>query len=145
MMEWTPFTRPPKDGQLILVLCESPYAIEGTLSVTLFSDYLLQYNPKYYGISWMPAEPILNAPMGYDPKFGDDRLCLCGHSYYRHFDTYEEMMPVGCKYCHFYIEGMDYKKEIPVPKDVDVSKFTHDDWAPFVSICSGFRWDGVEV
>jgi len=35
----------------------------------------------------------------YDKDFGDDKLCVCGHSYYRHFDTYDEMLPVGCKYC----------------------------------------------
>lgn len=23
----------------------------------------------------------------------------CGHAYYRHFDTYDDMLPVGCKYC----------------------------------------------
>lgn len=35
----------------------------------------------------------------YDQNFGDDKTCICGHLYYRHFDTYEEMRPVGCKYC----------------------------------------------
>lgn len=35
----------------------------------------------------------------YNPKYGDDKLCKCGHSYYRHFDSYEGMAPVGCKYC----------------------------------------------
>jgi hypothetical protein len=35
----------------------------------------------------------------YNPKYGDDRICVCGHPYYRHFDTYENMDPVGCKYC----------------------------------------------
>lgn len=35
----------------------------------------------------------------YNPSYGDDRMCKCGHSYYRHFDTYEDMHPVGCKYC----------------------------------------------
>lgn len=35
----------------------------------------------------------------YDPLFGDDKICACGHAYYRHFDTYEKMAPVGCKYC----------------------------------------------
>lgn len=35
----------------------------------------------------------------YNPKYGDGRLCECGHPYYRHFDTYENMEPVGCKYC----------------------------------------------
>ena len=50
-------------------------------------------------LGWMPLDEILNSPMGYDPVFGDDTLCLCGHPYYRHFDTYEGMHPVGCKYC----------------------------------------------
>jgi hypothetical protein len=35
----------------------------------------------------------------YDPQVGNDTKCLCGHSYYRHFDPYEGMAPVGCKYC----------------------------------------------
>ena len=40
--------------------------------------------------------------MVYNPKYGDDRMCICGHPYYRHFDTYEDMYPVGCKYCDCY-------------------------------------------
>ncbi len=35
----------------------------------------------------------------YNPKYGDDRICECGHPYYRHFDTYDQMAAVGCKYC----------------------------------------------
>jgi hypothetical protein len=35
----------------------------------------------------------------YNPAFGDDRICKCGHSYYRHFDSWENMYPIGCKYC----------------------------------------------
>jgi hypothetical protein len=35
----------------------------------------------------------------YNPEYGDEKLCKCGHSYYRHFDSYENMAPVGCKYC----------------------------------------------
>jgi len=38
----------------------------------------------------------------YNPKYGDDRICECGHPYYRHFDTYEDMYPCGCKYCQCY-------------------------------------------
>jgi len=38
----------------------------------------------------------------YNPKFGDARVCKCGHAYYRHFDTYEEMRACGCKYCECY-------------------------------------------
>lgn len=41
----------------------------------------------------------------YNPKYGDNRKCKCGHSYYRHFDSYEEMAVIGCKYCEcFYFE-----------------------------------------
>lgn len=35
----------------------------------------------------------------YNPNYGDDRLCECDHPYYRHFDTYDDMANVGCKYC----------------------------------------------
>lgn len=35
----------------------------------------------------------------YDPTYGDKKVCQCGHAYYRHFDTYEKMLHVGCKYC----------------------------------------------
>lgn len=35
----------------------------------------------------------------YNPKFGDDHQCACGHAYERHFDSYAGMEPVGCKYC----------------------------------------------
>jgi hypothetical protein len=38
----------------------------------------------------------------YNSKYGDDKICKCGHRYYRHFDTYEEMAPIGCKYCECY-------------------------------------------
>lgn len=54
----------------------------------------------------------------YNPNYGDDRICECGHKYYRHFDSYVEMDPVGCKYCacnHFVEFHGDYdvvKKEL---------------------------------
>ena len=35
----------------------------------------------------------------YNPNYGDDKLCKCGHTYYRHFDSYGGMAAVGCKYC----------------------------------------------
>lgn len=35
----------------------------------------------------------------FNPNFGNDRECSCGHTYYRHFDTHDNMEPVGCKYC----------------------------------------------
>lgn len=43
----------------------------------------------------------------YNPKYGDDRMCTCGHAYYRHFDSYDNMENVGCKYCYCndFVEG----------------------------------------
>ena len=35
----------------------------------------------------------------YNPDYGDDRICKCSHKYYRHFDSYDDMSPVGYKYC----------------------------------------------
>lgn len=35
----------------------------------------------------------------YNTNYGDARVCECGHPYYRHFDPYEQMRNVGCKYC----------------------------------------------
>jgi len=35
----------------------------------------------------------------YNPNYGDNRVCNCGHEYSRHFDSYENMSDVGCKYC----------------------------------------------
>lgn len=35
----------------------------------------------------------------FNPNFGDDRICECSHVYDRHFDSYDDMSPVGCKYC----------------------------------------------
>lgn len=35
----------------------------------------------------------------YNPNYGDDRECVCGHPYHRHFDGYEDNKACGCKYC----------------------------------------------
>lgn len=47
----------------------------------------------------MFSRPIPDGTLEYNPDYGDDRMCKCGHSYYRHFDTYDDMYPIGCKYC----------------------------------------------
>lgn len=44
-------------------------------------------------------EVVTETVRKYNPKYGDDRVCKCGHKYERHFDAYEDMAPVGCKYC----------------------------------------------
>ncbi len=45
------------------------------------------------------TKEIVTIVREYNPDYGDDEVCRCGHAYYRHFDTYEDMYPCGCKYC----------------------------------------------
>lgn len=33
------------------------------------------------------------------PRKNQQAECKCSHPYERHFDSYEDMLPVGCKYC----------------------------------------------
>ncbi|QGH79455.1 hypothetical protein SEA_LIMPID_144 [Streptomyces phage Limpid] len=35
----------------------------------------------------------------WDENHDQDALCKCSHPYHRHFDSYEDMYPIGCKYC----------------------------------------------
>jgi len=35
----------------------------------------------------------------WNPKYPQDKECKCGHPYHRHFDSYEDMRNIGCKYC----------------------------------------------
>jgi len=39
----------------------------------------------------------------WNPKYDQDKICRCGHTYDRHFDSYEDMYPVGCKYCECHV------------------------------------------
>ncbi len=52
-------------------------------------------NPYLYKLS-------IAKERSYNANYGDTKECECGHSYYRHFDTYEDMAAVGCKYCGCY-------------------------------------------
>ena len=48
----------------------------------------------------------------HNPMYPSDRLCTlisCQHPYYRHFDTYDDMYPVGCKYC----DCFEFQEEDP--------------------------------
>jgi len=61
-----------------------------------------------FDIKDIPSEGLVEKPyleetvieLKYNPNYGDDRICVCGHSYYRHFDSYENMDAIGCKYCY---------------------------------------------
>ena len=55
-------------------------------------------------------EVVTRTVLKYNPRYGDDRVCQCGHAYYRHFDSYENMEPIGCKYCDCveFVEATNY-------------------------------------
>ena len=82
---------------------------------------------------------IVEAVLLYDPNYGDEVPCECGHPYRRHFDTYEEMSPVGCKYCHGYAEGITHRRPSPPPEGTDTSAWTPEDWLQTIGICTGFK------
>jgi hypothetical protein len=42
---------------------------------------------------------VVSTEQRYNPEYGDERICTCGHVYRRHFDTYDNMAAIGCKYC----------------------------------------------
>jgi hypothetical protein len=57
---------------------------------------------------------VITIDREYNPNYGDDKLCKCGHSYCRHFDSYEGMESVGCKYCgcyHFELSIEEIREE----------------------------------
>jgi hypothetical protein len=133
MTQWKSFNTPPKEGEQVVALTRG-------MRTLLILDF---YASETYTdcVGWMPAEVILDAPLGYDPKFGDEKLCLCGHEYRRHFDPFEDYYPVGCKYCHAYPEGVEHRKESLPPEELRMeSEFEHyiDKYA---SVCSGFKLD----
>ena len=47
----------------------------------------------------------------YDPRYPAYAMCKCGHHYIRHFDTYEDMRAVGCKYCECRVFELDKKSD----------------------------------
>ncbi len=67
------------------------------------------------GILEEVLDSTYTAPEPYDATFGDDRICVCGHTYARHFDPYECDAPVGCKYCP--CERFVEKKPDPPPPE----------------------------
>lgn len=58
------------------------------------------------------VETVITHKKHYNPKYGNDRTCVCDHPYHRHFDSYEQMSNVGCKYCQCrdFEELKSYKK-----------------------------------
>ena len=77
--------------------CECGYS-----SFTLTNDmnFRKAKNSPIIELPYIKTERII-IDKRYNPHYGDNRNCECGHSYERHFDSYENMDPIGCKYCRF--------------------------------------------
>ena len=86
----------------------------------------------------------------YNPEYGDDRICQCGHKYYRHFDTYEEMSNVGCKYCGCsdFVEMTPEKEEeiynhiVESYNNAIENGYDLDNMAPIDVACDMMEFDG---
>ena len=48
-------------------------------------------------------EVITKVELSYNPNYGDNRLCKCGHEYYKHFIDYEPCVCEDCG-CNFFEE-----------------------------------------
>ncbi len=76
---------------------DARYAIEAAARAAL-ADLAWDFTaPTTYAI--LPIMRYGYGHVSYDQAFGDDNLCECSHTYYRHFDSYDDMASVGCKYC----------------------------------------------
>jgi hypothetical protein len=77
-----------------------PVKVEGNVcKITDGGDYCDTCGLRLRACECKPQEYAWG-PYCYDPNFGDDKMCRCGHVYYRHFDPFENMRAVGCKYCN---------------------------------------------
>lgn len=72
--------------------------VDRLLSAPDFKNYA-QFNQKAKEEPYLITKSTVYEK-SYNKNYGDDRICKCGHSYYRHFDSYEFMDAIGCKYCN---------------------------------------------
>lgn len=45
-------------------------------------------------------EEIVVKRRKYNPEYGDDHICQCGHTYINHFENY---VPLTCNQCECYV------------------------------------------
>lgn len=67
--------------------------VEDEQGVTHFAECHIDINEPYYTYAYEVVQ------LGYNPEYGDDKICKCGHAYHRHFDFWETPPRLGCKYC----------------------------------------------
>lgn len=82
------------DGMIVMKALETAWSMQG-LKVKMNTEHIKD------GLAFLEATDA-DAPGRYNASYGDSRVCECGHPYHRHFDSHEDMAPVGCKYCGCY-------------------------------------------
>lgn len=97
-MKWLFFRDVPEDKVFILVSKENSRYIKmgHNYAINLKTGEFIEMEEfdKFISID-------INAYLDkyyYVPEL-ENKMCVCGHPYYRHFDTYDDMRYVGCKYC----------------------------------------------
>lgn len=86
----------PKEGIAAIDIDAWNAALEEAIRIV--GGTFTNLHAKTQAIERLQKAKRSSAP-AYDKDFGDNKLCSCGHTYYRHFDTYDKMAPIGCKYC----------------------------------------------
>ena len=98
-------SRTPQEGFEALEQCLIPMRIRGELltkSKAVDGPYLVSLREEDIRLNY-----------AYNKDYKGVQTCVCGHDYYRHFDTYENMSTVGCKYCPCFIfEAAEDDREI---------------------------------
>lgn len=74
------------------VVCETKELIQVCVNDPDYEFYFINVTEK--NISKIPY-----IRGRYNSEYGDGRKCKCGHPYAVHFDSWDDMEPVGCKYC----------------------------------------------
>lgn len=100
-LEYDKWGKPVKIKETAIDQCFMPIQslrIVPPLFEEVLAQFVVDYGLKDTFIEYA-KEWVKNPSEIYDSAYGDDKKCLCGHAYYRHFDTYEDMYPCGCKYC----------------------------------------------
>lgn len=90
-------------------------------SQELRDDFMRLIESEYAVIPEAPLSPEDQLAEQYDESFGDNKLCECGHPYYRHFDTYDNMSAIGCKYCSSYSDKHVVEQYCPYFKEKKVT------------------------
>lgn len=92
-------------------------ARDGRIWMCYNGQALIRFKPaednpfKSSGDQPYQIEHVVKEKRYYNPYYGDKRICKCGHIYERHFDGYDGMRAVGCKYCECYTFEEEAKKE----------------------------------